>query len=90
MGRYPYPLKQRILGQRGHLSNELAGRLLCDILNDDIETILLGHLSKENNYAALALATVISEIRIGRSDLDTNELPIDVASRSDPSRMYTV
>ena len=90
VGPYPYPLKQRILGQRGHLSNELAGRLLCDILNDDIETILLGHLSKENNYAALALATVISEIRIGRSDLDANELPIDVASRSDPSRMYTV
>ena len=34
VGGYPYYLKQRILGDRGHLSNELSGRLLCDILHD--------------------------------------------------------
>ena len=31
VGSYPYYLKQRVLGNRGHLSNELSGRLLCDI-----------------------------------------------------------
>ena len=90
VGPYPYPLKQRILGQQGHLSNELAGRLLCDILHDDIEQILLGHLSKENNYAALALATVISEVKMERRDVDADELPIEVAGRDAPSDMFTV
>jgi len=90
VGPYPYPLKQRILGQEGHLSNELAGRLLCDILHDDIQQILLGHLSKENNYAALALATVISEVKMERSDVDADALPIEVAGRDTPSEMYCI
>ena len=29
VGPYPYPLKRRVLGEQGHLSNELSGRLLC-------------------------------------------------------------
>ncbi|MBR6451666.1 MAG: MBL fold metallo-hydrolase, partial [Lachnospiraceae bacterium] len=38
VGRYPYPLKCRILGERGHLSNELSGRLLCRLLHDRFQT----------------------------------------------------
>lgn len=62
VGSYPYYLKQRILGDRGHLSNENAGRLLCRLLHDDMKAIFLGHLSQENNYEALAFETVCSEI----------------------------
>ena len=40
VGPYPYPLKQRILGERGHLSNESAGQLLCRILQDRKSTRL--------------------------------------------------
>ena len=36
-GPYPYYLKRRILGDRGHLSNENAGRLLSYILHDQHE-----------------------------------------------------
>ena len=36
VGAYPYSLKQRILGEKGHLSNESAGRLLCRLLHDKI------------------------------------------------------
>ena len=50
VGSYPYYLKQRILGERGHLSNESAGRLLCRLLHDKMKQIMLGHLSRENNY----------------------------------------
>ena len=57
-GPYPYPLKRRILGDHGHLSNENAGRLLNCILHDRLKTILLGHLSKENNLEELAYETV--------------------------------
>ena len=45
VGKYPYYLKQRILGDRGHLSNENAGRLLCRILHDNLKAVFLGHLS---------------------------------------------
>ena len=48
VGPYPYYLKQRILGNKGHLSNENAGRLLSRIVHDDLQHICLGHLSKEN------------------------------------------
>ena len=53
-GPYPYPLKQRILGDRGHLSNERAGQLLCSLIHDDLQAVVLGHLSKENNMPELA------------------------------------
>lgn len=49
VGPYPYYLKQRILGDRGHLSNERAGQLLCDLLHDKLQAVVLGHLSKEKN-----------------------------------------
>lgn len=88
VGPYPYPLKQRILGERGHLSNETAGRLLCEILHDGIQTILLGHLSRENNYGALALATVASEIAMGDNPYRADDFPIEVAGREQPSAFY--
>ncbi len=65
VGAYPYPLKQRILGERGHLSNETSGQLLGQILHDGMQHILLGHLSKENNYDELAYETVRLEISLG-------------------------
>ena len=81
VGSYPYPLKQRILGKRGHLSNENAGRLLCEILHGDLKFIMLGHLSKENNYEALAYATVCAEITMGDNPFKAEDFPIQVAKR---------
>ena len=46
-GAYPYPLKQRILGDKGHLSNERSGQLLGKVLHDHLKHIVLGHLSWE-------------------------------------------
>ena len=64
VGPYPYYLKQRILGDRGHLSNENSGRLLCRILHDNLKAVLLGHLSKENNLPELAFESVRMEINM--------------------------
>ncbi len=69
-GRYPYPLKLRILSDVGHLSNETAGRTLCRILTERKETqcdtssprpmlqVYLAHVSRENNTPAQAFLTV--------------------------------
>ena len=90
VGSYPYYLKQRILGNRGHLSNENAGRLLCEILNDRIKTILLGHLSRENNYEALAYETVCAEVTLGDNPYKAGDFPIAVAARDHISPLYAL
>ena len=80
-GVYPYHLKQRILSNRGHLSNEAAGQLLCEVLHDGLKRIILGHLSKENNYPALAYETVCSEITMGDNPYRSADFAIEVAKR---------
>ena len=90
VGGYPYYLKQRILGDKGHLSNELSGRLLCDILHDNLKHIVLGHLSKENNYARLAYETVKLEVTLADNDYRGEDLDMFVASRDTVSDIITV
>ena len=87
VGGYPYPLKQRILGNRGHLSNESAGKLLCHLLHDDLKAVFLGHLSKENNYDELAFETVKLEIAFGSEKYQPEDFLIEVAKREEVSRM---
>ena len=54
----PWPLKQRILGRQGHLSNETAAALLAEIAGDTLRQVFLAHLSQECNNPDLALLTV--------------------------------
>jgi len=82
-GPYPYYLKQRILGDRGHLSNENTGRLLCRILHDGLKAVLLGHLSKENNLPELAYESVRMEINMGENPYKAGDFDIRVARRSE-------
>lgn len=90
VGTYPYQLKRRVAGDKGHLSNETSGRLLCDILNDHLKSIVLGHLSKENNYEQLAYETVKLEVTLGDNPYRGEELPITVARRDCPSEIIVV
>ena len=90
VGGYPYYLKQRILGDRGHLSNELSGQLLCDILHENLKHIMLGHLSKENNYARLAYETVKLEVTLADNEYKGEDLNMFVASRESVSDIINV
>lgn len=54
-GPYPYYLKERILGMRGHLSNEVAAAFAVDSVRAGTKTIVLAHLSRENNTPRVAL-----------------------------------
>lgn len=85
VGRYPYPLKRRILGEYGHLSNEACGRLLCRIISDRLRYVLLGHLSHENNLPELASETVKLELDLGDVPFTRSSLPIMVAKREEPT-----
>lgn len=57
-GPYPYYLKKRIAGEKGHLSNETAGNLLTEVITGKLKYVYLGHLSDENNNPHLAYETV--------------------------------
>ncbi len=81
-GPYPYYLKKRIMGNEGHLSNDSAGRLLGELLHDGFQKALLGHLSKENNFADLAYETVRLEITEGENAYQGTDFDIAVADRN--------
>ena len=89
-GPYPYYLKQRIMGDHGHLSNETAGQLLNCILHDHLKAVLLGHLSKENNYPELALESVRCEITQGDTPYKGTDFCIEVAGRDSMSEIITL
>ena len=57
-GPYPYRLKQRILSEHGHLSNDDCAKLLIRLYGMGVRTAILAHLSKENNTPELACRTV--------------------------------
>ena len=84
VGPYPYYLKQRIDGDRGHLSNEMSAELISKVLHANLKKIVLAHLSKENNFPEIAYQT-------HKNSLDANwnfgaAVPeITVAKRDVPS-----
>lgn len=66
-GSYPHYLKKRILSDTGHLSNEMSGRLVSEVMHDGLEYVILGHLSNENNRPEIALAAVRGELQVSAS-----------------------
>ena len=88
VGPYPYYLKRRILSNRGHLSNERSGQLLCDIMTENTREVFLGHLSKDNNYSELAYETV--KISLLENGMVPEEFHMQVAKRDMVSGLAVV
>ena len=59
---YPYQTKQRILSDKGHLSNKDSAYYLSKIIGNDTKHIVLAHLSEQNNTAELAYDTLVNKI----------------------------
>ena len=90
VGPYPYQLKRRILGDRGHLSNELSGQLLKRIAHDKLQGVVLGHLSKDNNIPELAYEAVRVELTMGSEVYNEVQFPITVAKRDTVSNIIKI
>ncbi len=80
-GRYPYYLKQRIRGGRGHLSNRQAVTLLAAHKPDYMSHVLLAHLSKDNNCPKLVQELFTTH---------ANGAEVVVASRFEETPVYTI
>ena len=71
-GMYPYILKQRILSDVGHLSNDTCAGKLSELIRSGTTRLVLAHLSRENNMPALAEQTAVCELNMNgmKRDID--------------------
>lgn len=69
-GHYPYHIKQRILGDKGHLSNKDSAYYLSKFIGDDTKCIILAHLSKDNNTEELAVSTLKETLKNSNKKVD--------------------
>ncbi len=86
-GGYPYYLKRRILSDMGHLSNEAAGNAIVDMVKRNVKSVMLAHLSKDNNFPELAMETIKSILTINRVVFN-KDIKIDLALRDRVSHYY--
>ncbi len=56
-GPYPWPLKKRVASEVGHLSNQQSAELVEQHMKNDLQLLILSHLSGENNTPELVLET---------------------------------
>lgn len=88
-GSYPWPLKNRINGAEGHLSNDDTADLLPRVIGSNFPRILLAHLSKDNNIPELAYITIKNNLedkglQIGK------DLHLNFTYRNRPTELYEV
>lgn len=82
-GPYPAHLKERIRGDRGHLSNEMGGRLAAWAGSQGARRVILAHLSQENNLPRLALKAAkeaLAELGLGEKDVELIAAPRNEAT----------
>lgn len=85
-GPYPYELKKRIASGHGHLSNEDCGRALVRLYASGVRSVILGHLSEENNFPPLAVETIKCVLK----EAGVTDMSIALASRHTPTGVFTL
>lgn len=88
-GNYPYEIKRRILSVHGHLSNEDCGLCAVQLAKQGVRGILLGHLSKENNFEELAYRTVAQTL-VQEGIQPGRDIALGLTKKYEVSRMITI
>ncbi|NDP21592.1 MAG: MBL fold metallo-hydrolase [Paludibacter sp.] len=86
-GSYPVHLKNRIVANTGHLSNDQCGLFLAQNYNPRLKHIFLCHLSRENNLPELAYTTIqnyLEEMQV----IVGKDVHLVTLNRLDPSELY--
>lgn len=86
---YPAMLKRRILGKKGHLSNESSAQAAIELVRGGTRHLLLGHLSNENNTPELAYRTVCTALENEGADVG-GDVTLNLAGRYRVSHIYTM
>ena len=85
-GSYPFELRQRILSDKGHLSNYDSSKYLCEFIGNNTKKIILAHLSEENNTEELAYNTL--KERLNKEHIDFNN--IIIAKQNERTELITI
>ncbi|MGM0603241.1 MAG: MBL fold metallo-hydrolase [Bacillota bacterium] len=86
-GKYPYYLKNRIKSSVGHLSNDAAADILPDLIDSNFPTVVLAHLSQENNNPRVAYITVNNNLQ--RAGLKVGKhLNLECAVQDKPTELF--
>ena len=75
------------MGLIGHLSNSSCGKVVSHLINSGLHSVMLGHLSKENNFPELAYQTVVNEINTVHNNPN---IDIIVANRNCPTKFIDI
>ncbi len=86
---YPAQLKSRILGKKGHLSNESGADAAVYLAENGTRHLLLGHLSSENNTPDMAYRTAHTALS-GAGAVVGEDVTLHVASRYRASYIYSI
>lgn len=86
---YSPALKKRILSQHGHLSNEASAQALVELAGDGLKTVILGHLSPENNTPELAYQCAVEALRNAGYNTQ-KDVCVELSYRDHPARLYTI
>jgi len=86
-GPYPLHLKNRIIAETGHLSNDQAGIFLAEYYKEHLQKVFLCHLSRENNLPEIAYTTVQNHLE-GKKIVVGKDLELFTLDRLNPSELY--
>lgn len=85
-GSYPYHLKQRILGDRGHLSNKSCADYMSKFIGDNTKGVTLIHLSEENNRKEIAYSTFINTLKENNKTVEN----IIISTQTEPTEVVEI
>ena len=88
-GKYPYFLKNRIKGEEGHLSNDDTAAILPGLLKDNFPTVVLAHLSEENNNPKVAYITVNNALKEAGLEVG-KDLRMGCASQNKTTSLFRI
>lgn len=88
-GKYPYFLKNRIKGTEGHLSNDAAAALLPSLVADNFPTVVLAHLSEENNNPKVAYITVNNGLKEAGLEVG-KDLHLECAAQAKTTSLFRI
>lgn len=83
-GPYPAYLKKRVLGKEGHLSNQEGAELAANAVHAGTTTLILAHLSQENNTPLCAKETVENHLQ----SKQLSNYTLALAPKDQPDRIY--
>ena len=85
-GRYPYHLKQRILGDRGHLSNKACADYMANFIGENTKGVILIHLSEENNCEEIAYSTFTNILKENNKTVEK----IIISTQTEPTEVIKI